>query len=51
MRDGVVYIKTEQNTSVVNKRIMLQDVAEIYTNDTKLKKEIGEIVVYTAKGD
>ena len=51
MRDGVVYIKTEQNTRVVNKRIMLQEVAEIYTNDTKLKKEIGEIVVYTAKGD
>ena len=51
MRDGVVYIKTEQDTRVVNKRIMLQDVAEIYTNDTKLKKEIGEIIVYTAKGD
>ena len=49
MKDGVVYLKTEQDTRVVNKRIMLQDVAEIYTNDTKLKKEIGEIIVYTAK--
>ena len=29
MKDGVVYLKTEQSTRVVNKRIMLQDVAEI----------------------
>ncbi len=50
MRDGVVYLKTEQCLQVVNKRITLQDVAEIYTNDNNLKKEIGGIIIYTAKG-
>lgn len=51
MKDGVVYLKAEQNTKVVNKRILLRDIAEIFTNDVNLKKDIGEIVVYTAKGD
>ena len=51
MRSGVVYLKFEQCTEVVNKKIYLRDVAEIYSADNNLAKNIGENVIYTAQGD
>ena len=30
MKSSVVYLKTDQNVQVLNKKILLQDVAEIY---------------------
>lgn len=51
MKQGVVYLKLEQNNQVVNRRILIQDVGEIYTPDAELKKEIGGLTLYTVKGD
>lgn len=51
MRSGVVYLKFEQCTEVVNKKIYLRDVAEIYSADNNLAKKLGENVIYTVKGD
>lgn len=51
MKQGVVYLKLEQNSQIVNRKILVRDLGEIYTSDAQLKKEIGEIVLYTVKGD
>ncbi len=51
MKSSVVYLKTDQNVQVLNKKILLQDVAEIYSSDNNLIKEIGNTVLYTVKGN
>ncbi len=51
MKSGVVYIKLPQNAQVVNRKILLQDVAEIYTADAEMGKKIGDIILYTVGGD
>ncbi len=51
MKSDVVYLKLEQDCQVINRKILLQDVAEIFTADSALKKEIGNLVLYTVKGD
>lgn len=51
MKSDVVYLKLEQNSQVVNRKILLQDVGEIFAADTDLGKEIGNLVLYTVKGD
>ena len=51
MRDGVVYIKASQSTQVVNRKILMDDVLEIYSVHGDVVKEIGELVLYTLKGD
>ena len=51
MKSGVVYIKLPQNAQVVNRKILLQDVAEIYTADAEMGKQIGDIILYTVGGD
>lgn len=51
MKSDVVYLKLDQDCQVSNKKIRLQDVAEIFTTDSILKKEIGNLVLYTVKGD
>lgn len=51
MKSDIVYIKAPQSVQVVNKKIYLQDVVEIYAADTHTEKEIGNIILYTAKGD
>lgn len=51
MKSGVVYLKIEQSVQVVNKRITLQDIAEVYALDQEMVKQLGKIVIYTAKGD
>lgn len=51
MKSDVVYLKVEQNVQVVNKRITLQDLVEIYSVDSELVKKLGEIIVFTVKGD
>ncbi len=51
MKSGVVYIKLPQNAQVVNRKILLQDVAEIYTADAEMGKKIGNIILYTVGGD
>ena len=45
------HLINRQSTDMTNAVNLSQDVAEIYTTDNKLKKELGEIVIYTAKGD
>lgn len=51
MKSGVVYLKIDQNVQVVNKKILLQDIAEIYCIDNNMSKEIGNTILYTVKGD
>ncbi len=51
MKSGVVYIKLPQNAQVVNRKSLLQDVAEIYTADAEMGKKIGDIILYTVGGD
>lgn len=51
MRDGVIYIKAAQSSQVVNRKILLSDVLEIYSVHADAVKEIGNIVLYTLKGD
>lgn len=51
MKSDIVYIKAPQSVQVVNKKIYLRDVLEIYAADTQTEKEIGNIILYTAKGD
>ena len=51
MKDGVVYLKADQCTQVVNKKVTLSDVAEIYSSDNSVLKETGDIILYTFKGD
>lgn len=47
----IVYIKAPQSAQVVNRKIFLSDVLEIYGSQTAEVKEIGEMVLYTLKGD
>lgn len=51
MKDGVIYIKASQSCQVVNRRILVDDVMEIYSVHADVAKEIGDIVLYTMKGD
>lgn len=51
MKSDVVYLKLPQSAQVVNRKIFLQDVAEIYTADTEVQKKIGKIILYTVDGD
>ncbi len=51
MKANTVYLKIGQNVQVVNKRILLQDVAEIFSADNNIVKEISNIVLYTVKGN
>lgn len=51
MKSGVVYLKLPQNAQVVNRKILLNDVAEIYTADAEIGKKIGELILYTVGGD
>ena len=51
MKSNIVYLKLEQCSEVVNRKILLQDVGEIFCADTSLQKEIGELALHTVKGD
>lgn len=51
MKSNVVYLKIPQSAQVVNRKILLQDVAEIFTADAEMGKEIGNIILYTVSGD
>lgn len=51
MKSGVVYLKLPQNAQIVNRKILLKDVAEIYTADANVGKKIGELILYTVGGD
>lgn len=51
MKEDVVYLKLDQCSQVVNRRITVGDVAEILATDTSLEKEIRQTVLYTVKGD
>lgn len=51
MKANTVYLKIGQNVQVVNKKILLQDVAEIFSADSNVAKEIGNIILYTVKGN
>lgn len=51
MREGVIYIKASQSTQVVNRKILMDDVLEIYSVHGDVVKEIGDLVLYTLKGD
>ena len=47
----VVYLKLPQEVQVVNRKIYLKDVAEIYCEEDCLAKRIGDMILYTVKGD
>ena len=51
MKPEEVYLKLPQSGQVVNRKIFLKDVAEIYTSDTGTQKKIGDIILYTVSGD
>lgn len=51
MKSEVVYLKLPQSAQVVNRKIFLRDIAEIYTSDAEVQKKIGDIIVYTVSGD
>jgi len=51
MKSDVVYLKLPQNAQVVNRKILLQDVAEIFSADMGVGKKIGNIILYTVSGD
>lgn len=51
MKADTVYIKAEQSTQVVNKKVFVQDIAKVYTSDGSLKKDIDNLVLFTVKGD
>lgn len=51
MKSNIVYLKIPQSVQVVNRKILLQDVAEIFTADAEIGKEIGNIILYTVSGD
>lgn len=47
----VVYLKLPQEVQAVNRKIFLKDVAEIFCEEDRLAKRIGDMILYTAKGD
>ena len=51
MKANILYLNIEQCSQVSNKKVYLQDVAEIYAPDEKTAKEAGEIVLCVLKGD
>lgn len=51
MKSNIIYLKLEQCSEVVNRKILVQDVGEIFCADAGLKKEIGDLVLYTVRGD
>lgn len=51
MKANTVYLKIDQNVKVSNKKILLQDVAEIFCADSNMAKQIGNIILYTVKGN
>lgn len=51
MKSGVLYLKIEQNTEVLNKKIFLQDFAKLYCSDSNIVKDLNQMVFWTAKGD
>lgn len=51
MKSDIIYLKLEQCSEVINRKILLQDVGEIFCADAELQKEIGNLVLHTVKGD
>lgn len=51
MKSNTIYLKLEQDSQVSHHKILLEDVAEIYTSDSTLQKEAGSLVLYTFQGE
>ncbi|MCH5267156.1 MAG: stage V sporulation protein AA [Lachnospiraceae bacterium] len=51
MKQDVVYVKVGQSVQVANKRITLEDLAEIHAWDYDVVKNLAKVVVLTVKGD
>lgn len=51
MKTDVVYLKLPQSAQVVNRKIFIQDVAELLATDAQIQKKIGNIILYTVTGD
>lgn len=51
MKEGIVYLKVAQNVQVMNKKITLGDVADIYAWDHDIVKELDQVIVFRIKGD
>lgn len=47
----IVYLKLPQETEVVNRKILLGDVAEIHCENGSITKRVSSCIIYTAKGD
>lgn len=51
MRSDIIYLKLEQSSQISHKKVLLEDVAEVFTADNTLQKEVGKLVVYTFQQD
>ncbi|WP_343210572.1 stage V sporulation protein AA [Anaerolentibacter hominis] len=49
MKDDLVYIKIEQNIEVTNKKVFLQDIATLYSANTKMVNDLNKLVVAVIK--
>ena len=51
MRSDIIYLKLEQSSQISHKKVLLEDVAEVFTADNTLQKEVGKLVIYTFQQD
>lgn len=51
MKQDVVYLKLGQSVQITNKRITLEDIAELHAWDYDVVKNLAKVVVLTVKGD
>lgn len=47
MKEAILYLKIEQSTDILNKKIYVRDLGTIYCTDSKIESEIKETVFYT----
>lgn len=51
MTDYLIYIKIEQNIKVVDKKVLLGNIAEVFHKDERIIKELKNIVVIDIEGE
>lgn len=47
MREATLYLKLEQSTDILNKKIFLRDLGTILCSDKKIEDEVKEMLLYT----
>lgn len=51
MKTGVLYLKIEQNTEILNKKIFLGDFAKLYSTDNSIVKDLNQTIFWTVRAD